>query len=139
MEPAAELAKSGGKGGRPLAVPTVQHVHRSLRKALNDAVMIDAVMSTNPTLKAKLPREGYREPRVVWTPEDLEIFLQEAASHRLHAFFRPPGRSSSRRFAMAALLIGYSRCSTDQQDLTAQRDGLAALGWPSTVFTLITV
>jgi DNA invertase Pin-like site-specific DNA recombinase len=29
---------------------------------------------------------------------------------------------------MAALLIGYVRCSTDQQDLTAQRDGLAALG-----------
>ena len=29
---------------------------------------------------------------------------------------------------MAALLIGYARCTTDQQDLTAQRDGLAALG-----------
>jgi len=29
---------------------------------------------------------------------------------------------------MAALLIGYAPCSTDQQDLTAQRDGLAALG-----------
>jgi hypothetical protein len=84
----AELAKSGGKGGRPLAVPTVQHVHRSLRKALNDAVMIDAVMSSNPTLKAKLPRDGYREPRVVWSPEDLEVFLEEAAGHRLHAFFR---------------------------------------------------
>ena len=27
---------------------------------------------------------------------------------------------------MAALLIGYARCSTDQQDLTAQRDGLTA-------------
>ena len=26
------------------------------------------------------------------------------------------------------LLIGYARCSTDQQDLTAQRDGLTALG-----------
>ena len=29
---------------------------------------------------------------------------------------------------MTALLIGYARCSTDQQDLTAQRDGLTALG-----------
>jgi len=29
---------------------------------------------------------------------------------------------------MAALLIGYARCSTDQQDLTAQPDGLRALG-----------
>ena len=30
---------------------------------------------------------------------------------------------------MTALLIGYARCSTDQQDLTALRDGLAALGF----------
>jgi DNA invertase Pin-like site-specific DNA recombinase len=29
---------------------------------------------------------------------------------------------------MTALLIGYARCSTDQQDLTAQHDGLVALG-----------
>lgn len=29
---------------------------------------------------------------------------------------------------MAALLVGYARCSTDQQDLTTQRDGLTALG-----------
>jgi len=29
---------------------------------------------------------------------------------------------------MAAMLVGYARCSTDDQDLTAQRDGLAALG-----------
>ena len=29
----------------------------------------------------------------------------------------------------AALIVGYARCSTDQQDLTAaQRDALAALG-----------
>ena len=32
---------------------------------------------------------------------------------------------------MAALLIGYARCSTDQQDLTAQRDGLIGLGVPA--------
>jgi len=29
---------------------------------------------------------------------------------------------------MTAMLIGYARCSTDDQDLTAQRDGLTALG-----------
>ena len=29
---------------------------------------------------------------------------------------------------MSALLVGYARCSTDQQDLTAQRDGLLRLG-----------
>jgi DNA invertase Pin-like site-specific DNA recombinase len=29
---------------------------------------------------------------------------------------------------MSALLVGYARCSTDQQDLTAQRDGLLSLG-----------
>ncbi len=29
---------------------------------------------------------------------------------------------------MTALLIGYARCSTEQQDLTAQHDGLITLG-----------
>ena len=29
---------------------------------------------------------------------------------------------------MSALLVGYARCSTEQQDLTAQRDALAKLG-----------
>ncbi|WP_340640791.1 recombinase family protein [Nocardioides glacieisoli] len=38
------------------------------------------------------------------------------------------GRVHHGRCAMSALLVGYARCSTDQQDLTAQRDGLLALG-----------
>src|ERR1700754_1885250 len=50
---------------------------------------------------------------------------------RLRPLPEPPrrgGRASHRSGAMAALLIGYARCSTDQQDLTAQHDGLTALG-----------
>jgi hypothetical protein len=29
---------------------------------------------------------------------------------------------------MSALFVGYARCSTEQQDLTAQREALATLG-----------
>ena len=32
---------------------------------------------------------------------------------------------------MPGSLIGYARCSTDQQDLTAQRDRLHELGLPT--------
>src|ERR1019366_2540109 len=39
-----------------------------------------------------------------------------------------PGPAHHRRCAMTALLVGSARVSTDQQDLTSQRDGLAALG-----------
>ena len=40
----------------------------------------------------------------------------------------PPGRPQVRRCVMSALLVGYARCSTDAQDLTAQRDGPVRLG-----------
>ncbi len=39
---------------------------------------------------------------------------------------------------MSALLVGYARCSTDQQDLTAQCDGLSSLASRLTGSTSIT-
>ena len=32
---------------------------------------------------------------------------------------------------MAGILVGYARCSTDKQDLGAQREALADLGAPA--------
>ncbi|HEV7173237.1 tyrosine-type recombinase/integrase, partial [Pedococcus sp.] len=83
--------------GKPLSVPTVRHVHRTLRKALNDAVMIDGVLASNPALKAKLPRDPGSEPRLVWTAEDLDTFLDAVSAHRLHAFYRVAAFTGGRR------------------------------------------
>jgi integrase len=48
-------------------------------------------------LRAKLPREGHREPRVIWTPEDLDVFIEHASGHRLHAFYRIAAFTGGRR------------------------------------------
>jgi integrase len=92
-----DLLKSGGQGGKPLAVPTVRHVHRTLRKALNDAVLIDGVLSSNPALLAKLPKETRRVTRGMWTAEDLDVFMESISGHRLHAFYRVAAFTGARR------------------------------------------
>ena len=92
-----DLLKSGGHGGKPLAVPTVRHGHRTLRKALNDAVLIDGVLSSNPALLAKLPKETRRVTRGMWTAEDLDVFLESISGHRLHAFYRVAAFTGARR------------------------------------------
>ena len=42
--------------------------------------------------------------------------------------FLTPAHELRHRWEMNELLVGYARVSTEQQDLTAQRDGLHALG-----------
>ena len=54
-----------------------------------------------------------------WTQRLLPLPATGAASRR---------SGQAREVRLAALLIGYARCSTDEQDLTVQREGLAALG-----------
>ena len=53
-----------------------------------------------------------------------------AVSHRWSAKILNEGGLSVTVDTMAGTLIGYARCSTDEQDLTAQRDVLEALGVP---------
>jgi integrase len=82
-----DLLTSGGRGGRPLAVPTVTHLHAVLRKAFRDAVVVDELIANNPVERAKRPRAQAQEPGTVWTVAQLRAFLTTARTHRLFAFF----------------------------------------------------
>lgn len=85
-----DLLAHGGKGGRPLSSRTVNHVHALLRKAFNDAVHADQLLSSNPAVRAKRPRQEKSRDRVdvAWTAEDLRTFLVLLEDHRLFALFR---------------------------------------------------
>jgi integrase len=101
-----ELGERGGKGGRPLSSSTVAHVHRTLRKALTDAVRVEQVLASNPAERAKLPRARRGEPGTVWTAGQLAVFLEQAATHRLSAFFRLAAYTGARRGELLALHWG---------------------------------
>jgi hypothetical protein len=57
-----DLLTSGGRGGQPLAVATVTHLHAVLRKAFRDAVIVDELIGSNPVERAKRPRAQAQEP-----------------------------------------------------------------------------
>jgi integrase len=98
-----DLATHGGEDGRPLSPSTVAHVHRTLRKALTDAVQVEQLLATNPAERAKLPRTRRGEPGTIWTPSQLATFLEQAATHRLFAFFRLAAYTGARRGELLAL------------------------------------
>jgi integrase len=60
-----DLLTSGGRDGKPLAVPTVTHLHAVLRKAFRDAVVVDELIGSNPVERAKRPRAQAAEPGTV--------------------------------------------------------------------------
>ena len=78
-----DLLTSGGRDSRPLAVPTVTHLHAVLRKAFRDAVIVDGLIAINPFERAKRPRVQAQEPGTVWTVAQLRAFLDAARQHRL--------------------------------------------------------
>ena len=52
-----DLAEHGGRDGRALSATTVSHIHRTLRKALADAVDVEQLLAANPAARSKR-REG---------------------------------------------------------------------------------
>jgi integrase len=92
-----DLSEHGGKDGRPLSVWTISHVHRTLRKALADAVDVEQVLAVNPAARSKRPKTAEAEPAQIWTASQLSSFLAAASSHRLYAFYRLAAYSGARR------------------------------------------
>lgn len=92
-----DLLVDGGRGGRGLSARTVEYVHAVLRKAFNDAVHTEQLLSTNPAERAKRPRREPKSANDVWSAEQLSRFLAGCATHRLFAFYRLAAYSGARR------------------------------------------
>jgi integrase len=92
-----DLAEHGGHDDGPLSAWTIAHIHRTLRKALADAVHVEQLLATNPAERSKRPRDHGRQPTRVWTTNQLDAFLTAAQSHRLYAFYRLAAYTGGRR------------------------------------------
>jgi integrase len=92
-----DLAERGGRDGRALSATTVSHIHRTLRKALADAVDVEQLLATNPAARSKRPSNSHAEPIQVWTSHQLGAFLTTAQDHRLFAFYRLAAYTGARR------------------------------------------
>jgi integrase len=111
-----DLAEHGGQEGQPLAATTVSHIHRTLRKALADAVQVDQILAINPAARSKRPRSHAAEPTQVWSAEQLHAFLTAARSHRLFAFYRLAAYTGARRGEL--LYLRWHAIDLDTAEIT---------------------
>jgi integrase len=103
----AELLTAGKADGTPLAASTTHDVHRTLRRALADAVRW-GLAEHNATDRADPPpvRAVEAERRAalrVWTAADLAQFLTDTAGHRHHALWEVASSTGMRRGELCGL------------------------------------
>ena len=92
------LLAEGGRNGQPLSPRTVGYVHAVLRKAFNDAVRTDQILTSNPAERAKRPKtDAVVQVHDVWDAAQLRMFLDAVSTHRLYAFFRLAAYTGARR------------------------------------------
>jgi integrase len=111
-----DLLTSGSRSGKPLAAPTVTHLHAVLRKAFLDAVVVDELIASNPVERTKRPRMEAQEPGTVWTVGQLRAFLNTAREHRLFAFFHVAAYTRARRGEL--LNLQWSAVDLDGMKIT---------------------
>jgi integrase len=91
-------------GGRRLAPKTVLEIHLIIRSALNDAIR-RGIVTRNAAFVAHAPKVR-SIPRVepqAWTAQELQVFLREAAGHRLFPAFWLLANTGLRRSELLGL------------------------------------
>ena len=111
-----DLTEQGSRDGGPLSAWTVSHIHRTLRKALADAVNVEQLLAVNPAERSKRPRHHVAEPTRVWTTQQLGDFLITARSHRLYAFYRLAAYTGARRGEL--LYLRWQAVDLDAAEVT---------------------
>jgi len=111
-----DLADHGGRGGGALSATTISHIHRTLRKALADAVDVEQLLVANPAARSKRPRNTASEPIQIWTTDQLATFLAAARSHRLFAFYRLAAYTGARRGEL--MYLRWSAVDLDAAEVT---------------------
>jgi len=112
---------------------TVQHVHRTLRSALNSAVK-RRLIAWNPAVQVELPQ--HRAARSsVWEPQNIGVFLDSSADHRLYALFHLIAFTGMRRGE--AIGLHWSDVHLDRAHVVVawqvtEGDGRPQLGVPKT-------
>ena len=97
----AELRESGRtRGGGGLAPQTVHNVHRTLSRALSDAVG-DRLLESNPALGAH--RQPASPEMPTWSAEQLRVFLDHVADDHQAALWRLAATTGIRRGELAGL------------------------------------
>ncbi len=96
-----ELLEGGKRDGSPLSARSVLQVHRTLHRALGDAVRW-RLLTRNPAHGVRPPRVEQKE-MTAWSPEDARTFLVATASDRLAALWVVALNSGMRRGELAGL------------------------------------
>jgi integrase len=91
-------------------------VHRTLRKALADAVNVEQLLPDNPAARSKRPKISKPEPAQIWTIDPAGSFLTAARSHRLFAFYRLAAYTGARRGEL--LYLRWDALDLDAAEVT---------------------
>lgn len=97
-----EMHASGGRGGRPVSVRTVEFARAVLRRAMNDAV-IDRLIEVNPVQGSKLPKRDGKPQHQTWTAEQLNTFLMSVSGTRWAPLWEMAAGTGMRRGELMGL------------------------------------